>query len=481
MSSSDKFKKARDVFSANWLSSSPVRRKLQKIRSRSNPIIDADAQASSSAAHSSTRSVDVQPPRTAASASSGAANSVKLVSGADEVDHSQSTTHPPMPNAVSNMTISGSISTDSKNGAQARNHSNGDNFSGGPLQRTDHNDLALRTASNGNQNQKSYNMAPATSSSPPAHGSFPAGNGAYSNSDRLPLPRGATTPISTVRALSGQFGGARSQSNLREMNNDSASANSEWSSAVGGATTSGKSGRMIEKLMSERDTLRREKSALEAEKMELLRERAMAEELAENAQAKFAQELHEASTNSLLLKKRDRKVRDLQEKLEIERARAESFQESERVWKRELDKVKQESISRIAKAEDEARQNEVTIKIYQDTWKEKNQMIDKTRTKLNKDAKQHIQTVVAHADTLQQRDQIYEQSSKGLDELVEIQKQQAAVFADFKTKIDEDLSELKTQAARRKNEAELLQSEVKETCNKMAWVMNVKKNVSDAQ
>ena len=87
-----------------------------------------------------------------------------------------------------------------------------------------------------------------------------------------------------------------------------------------------------------------------------------------------------------------------------------------KIWN-EIDKIKQESTRRIVKAEDEARQSEVTIKIYQDTWKEKNQMIEKTKTKLTKDVKQHLQTVVGHADTFKQRDQIYEQSSNQLDGL----------------------------------------------------------------
>lgn len=481
----DKLKKGRDWVSARWppaMSSSPLAKPWQSspYGSRSNKKLGPEAQASSSiAAHSSTRSVDV-PPRSLASASSGAANSVKLVSGADDIDN-QSHTQLPMPQAISSMTLSSFMPKGSNEIAQSKNYSNGDNYTNSAIQPSDHNGLPLRSAPNGNQ--KCYNMASATTASPLVNGNSPVVNGSYS-SDRLPLPnnRGTAAPISTVRALSGQFGGARSHSNLRDVNNASeALPATEWSSAVGGATTSGKSGRMIEKLMGERDSLKRDKAALEMEKMELLAHVSMADEKAQRQLSENATELHEAAMNKMLLKKRDRQVAEMKEKIEIERHRADQAVESERVWKTSLEKLEDESKHKVASAEERALHAEGYAKLMDNHWKEEKAKVDKIRAKLDQDVKDHLRNVVAHTDTLAQRDQIYDQANKKMEELQDNQKLQAAIYESFKTNIDQDLSQLKAEAAAREAEAEEMEGEVKKTCDKMKWVMNVKKNVKDAE
>ena len=458
-----------------WLKKNKDRAASPDRRANPNPV-RSDGKAGvapgspSVTSHKSNRSVDA--PKTTASASVANNNSVKLVLGSDERSANIGIS---MPAGLTYFT--------DKNGqinAQASNSSINDNFTNSTMLHSDHKGLPLRSAPNGAQ--KSYNVGASAS----IYGSSPGQNGSHSNTGRLPLPNNLSSPapISTVRALSGQFGGARSHNNLRDANataSDAASTISEWSSAVGGASNSGKSGRVIEKLMAERDTLKRENALLKQEKTDWLAERGMAEEKVARQLNEAEMELHEAQGNKLLLKKRDRQVGELKDKVEKERDRADEAVEHERTWKRKLEELQDSSKQTIARLQEQLAMESNSNAMLSRHWKDEKERINAMRTKLQKDVKAHLQTVVAHADTNNQRDQVQEESQKQIDGLNRINKEQAKVFKDYKAKIDRDLAQIKADADARVAETERLIKEVMETTDKMKWVMNVKKNVKDAE
>ena len=439
---------------------------------RSDPKAGVAPGSPSVTSHKSNRSVDA--PKTTSSAPVANNNSVKLVPGSDERSANIGI---PMPAGLTYFT-----DKNDQIKAQASNSSINDNFTNSTMPHSDHDGLPLRSAPNGAQ--KSYNMGASAS----MYGSSLGQNGSYSNTGRLPLPNNLSSPapISTVRALSGQFGGARSQNNLRDANanamgSDAASTISEWSSAVGGASNSGKSGRVIEKLMAERDTLKRENALLKQEKTDWLAERSMAEEKVARQLNEAEMELHEAQGNKLLLKKRDRQVGELKDKVEKERDRADEAVEHERTWKRKLEELQDSSKQTIARLQEQLGMESNSNAMLSRQWKDEKEKINAMRTKLQKDVKAHLQAVVAHADTNNQRDQVQQESQTQIDELNRVNKEQAKVFNDFKAKIDQDLEQIKADADARVAEAERLIKEVMETSDKMKWVINVKKNVKDAE
>ena len=150
--------------------------------------------------------------------------------------------------------------------------------------------------------------------------------------------------------------------------NTNGDASPVWSSAVGRATT-GKSGRVIERLMNENDRLLREK------KLATVR---LEEEMKRGDSARLALESLQISNGNMssvheadmaLLLKRDRKIQELKEELKAERARREKAEADARDTKRERDETV-DSVRRVAiKDQEVAKRASSQYEVLSRSWK----------------------------------------------------------------------------------------------------------------
>jgi hypothetical protein len=91
--------------------------------------------------------------------------------------------------------------------------------------------------------------------------------------------------------------------------------NAQWSSAVGHATTGGKSGRVIEKLMADSDRLKRELKEQVIKAEELQRSLQTYKPRIEALQTENENLSHARGVDQALLARRDRMIADLKEEL----------------------------------------------------------------------------------------------------------------------------------------------------------------------
>ena len=196
-----------------------------------------------------------------------------------------------------------------------------------------------------------------------------------------------TLPVANgmVRNISAEFGPMRTYNNTPQTS-ISVEANgitctspgSQWSSAVGRASL-GKSGRVIEKLQNENDTLKRELQSERNRADEMRKGFMLAEEKLGYTIEAYEKRLLHADNNEALLKRQDGRLALLKEHLDSERARADAAVESEGSWRAELDKTLEESHAKVeesnAKAEVaqmQAMMMESRNKVLEGHWKNKN-------------------------------------------------------------------------------------------------------------
>lgn len=149
---------------------------------------------------------------------------------------------------------------------------------------------------------------------------------------------------------------ARSPSILADTLDGQVNSPPVWSGAVGRATLSGKTGRVIEKLMADIDKLRRELKAeialrQEVERREETRKAALDSLREENENLALSMNL-----DGSCLRRRDRKIDELRTELLIERQRREVAETKAREAVSAREKMEESSRKSISEAQEAARQ-----------------------------------------------------------------------------------------------------------------------------
>ncbi|KAK5717726.1 mother-specific HO expression [Elasticomyces elasticus] len=124
--------------------------------------------------------------------------------------------------------------------------------------------------------------------------------------------------------------------------NDSPSTTATWSSAVGHATTAGKSGRVIERLMAENDKLKRELELTNLRAQELEKSLSMCRPQMEALRQENENLGHARGVDSSLLSRRDRKIEDLKADNVAKTERMEKAEGLVRQLQRDVEEVRGE-------------------------------------------------------------------------------------------------------------------------------------------
>ncbi len=425
------------------------------------------------ASQNSRPSLDPGSPRTPSTMSNAAVNSVKLVADDSENDNDHKL---PMPKSVSRFTLSDKLS----NGHSANN-----NTTNSP-DNANNNREAMSQAQSHNNNPPPLNASNGTTTS---YKMSPMGGGhEYQSNDRLALPRANTnSTLSSVRMISAEFGGSRvrSKSPIPEADTSShggpaSPAPSDWSAAVGGAAM-GKTSKVIEKLMGERDALKRN---LQVEKLNAEEARTalkMTEERLDSINEEHATELHEAGINKTLLKKRDRQLADLKDRVDIERGRAEAALERERVWKDTLEKTEAECKRNVDEATNRAVLAEGRHNAISSHWGDQGATVSQAVTKHKKDIKEILRLRIKDAERMDELQQLCDQQEKALASLQQEKEKIAIAAKTYQEAQEKSLAGIKNDAKEREEAQQKTIEEATEVLHKLKWALNVKENVKGAK
>ena len=304
-----------------------------------------------------------------------------------------------------------------------------------------------------------------------------------------PTPTNPSLPPLTsrnniVRQISSEFGGIRSYTTGSLQSTDPATSpnggDGQWSAAVGRANL-GKSGRVIEKLMGEVDSLKRQ---LNFEKLR-------ADE-AERAY-KSAKSLHDAQSNKLAtieqqhtnlessVRLQERVNGQLKFKIVESRSAADRAKQDAEKWAEEAQKVESEYQVLAEKMITRAELAEGRSNALESHWADQRAEQDRRHAKMRAEI-EHIVALRCEDDRLiQLLKQVSEQQAKEFERVVKEKEEISAVHERYKIEQEAVLCDMKNRLIDQGDRMEEGLRESKEVLGKLNWALNVKKNVSDAQ
>ncbi|KAL8826332.1 MAG: hypothetical protein Q9191_003863 [Dirinaria sp. TL-2023a] len=253
-----------------------------------------------------------------------------------------------------------------------------------------------------------------------------------------------------------------------------------WSAAVGRASL-GKSGRVIDRLMGENDRLRREQTLTTLKLEEEVKRRESARSALEtlrnrNEHLEFEHE-HEETTR----KKTDLKITDMKADLEAERSRRANAEAEARITRREaqesVDKHKKQAMDALDAQRQATTQYDVLAKAMKNMEEGYKRQIQKLRS----DVKAHNDEIAKEKQTVSHHKVITEQMKRELDKSVATNSKLMSIFEAYKTEQARSLKDIKERAERNGTAHEEVLKEIESVLGQMRYVINVKRDVKDAE
>lgn len=254
----------------------------------------------------------------------------------------------------------------------------------------------------------------------------------------------------------------------------------QWDSTIGKAGL-GKTGRVINKLVSDNDALKRDLQIERLRAEESKQAAKLIEDKMERLVSEYEGRLLEANVAKTLLARKERQVESLQSAVELEKRKTEAAMQRERNWRDELEKVQSQSAVQVEEATAYATLMEGRYNTISSHWKNQGEEVGRAMSKM----RHKIRNIVEerrHDDVkIQTLRDLCEQQDSNITQLWREKEAIARKFEEYKQLQDDDLRDIRTNAKAREEEQERILEESREALNKLNWALNVKKNVKGAQ
>ncbi|MCJ1388038.1 hypothetical protein MMC18_000882 [Xylographa bjoerkii] len=300
---------------------------------------------------------------------------------------------------------------------------------------------------------------------------------------RTPRRDGATPTKQPRPTVSSQYGAVSSPdlSNYLGDRSKPPTPSDDWSSAVGRASTGGKSGREIEKLNSQKSKLYREVQALTTARDEALRGGESARMLVESLQSINANLTSICESSSTALSRKDRKIEELKAELKSERERRETAVQQLKEVARERDEVVVAYKKEVLEAKEVARKMACQYDVLSTSLRGLDAGFRRQTARLEEEVKNLQQEQVAANARLDELSIVsthlsYENNTinKAYQDLVE-------QFEEYKQENEDGLQDIKKRSEKSNLANEKALQELNSVMGQMKHVINVKRDVKGAE
>ncbi|KAK4451693.1 hypothetical protein QBC34DRAFT_400508 [Podospora aff. communis PSN243] len=285
----------------------------------------------------------------------------------------------------------------------------------------------------------------------------------------------ATATSSTIQSYheSHHLGSAASHNDLSESQHG-------WDSTVGKAGL-GKTGRVINRLVSDNEALKRDIKIERLRAEESKQTARLLEDKLERIVSDYESRLLEANVTKTLLARKERQVESLQSSVELEKKRAVDARERERIWKEEMEKVRTESLRKVDEATNYAALVEGRYNAISSHWKDQGEEVKRTVTNMKTEITELLEERRKDDDRIGTLRDLCDQQDGNIRELQAQKEEIAAQFERYKAEQEAALREIKEKAAQREREQEAMLRESKEVLDKLKWALSVKEKIEWAQ
>ncbi len=257
-------------------------------------------------------------------------------------------------------------------------------------------------------------------------------------------------------------------------------SNGGWDNSVGKAGL-GKTGRVINRLVSDNEALKRD-IQIERLRAEESRQAArLLEDKLERVVSDYESRLLETNVTKTLLARKERQVESLQDAVELERKRAVDAADRERVWKDEMEKARADAKRQVEEATNHAALCEGRYNAISSHWKEQGEEVKRSMGKMREEVKELVVERKKDDEKIETLRELCDQQDGNIRELTRQREEIEAQFERYKREQEGALIEIKRKADQREREQERILMEAKEALDKLRWALNVKEKISWAQ
>ncbi|KAF4505025.1 hypothetical protein G6O67_007021 [Ophiocordyceps sinensis] len=253
-----------------------------------------------------------------------------------------------------------------------------------------------------------------------------------------------------------------------------------WDSTIGKAGL-GKTGRVINKLVSDNDALKRDVRIERLRAHEAKEAAKLVEDKTERIISDYEARLLEASVTKTLLTRKERQVATLTATVDAEKKKAAAALEREKNWQLELDKVKTESALQIEEATSYAQLMEGRYNAISSHWRDQGDDVKRALSRIKGDIGFIVEERKLDDDKIQTLRDLCEQQDNNIKELRREKDDISRLFDEYKQTQEDDLRDIRLNASRREEEQERVLDESRQALAKLKWALNVKQNVKDAR
>jgi chromosome segregation ATPase len=253
----------------------------------------------------------------------------------------------------------------------------------------------------------------------------------------------------------------------------------QWSSAVGRATT-GKSGRVIEKLMAENDRLRRELKLETLRREEEQKRGEMARGKMESLQNLNDNLIHQTNVDKASLARRERKIEDLKADIETERKRRVEAESGLKQVQRESDATIQELKSNLVSESEKARKSSSQYDVLASSWKQLDDGYRRKTDAFRKELQQLKEEKNEDRAKLARLEIIVEQQRQEVEKMRLVKERMERQYEDYIEEAETSTRDMKEKAGKNERENEKALEETKKVLGELRYLINLKKFVRDA-
>jgi chromosome segregation ATPase len=252
-----------------------------------------------------------------------------------------------------------------------------------------------------------------------------------------------------------------------------------WDSTIGKAGL-GKTGRVINKLVSDNDSLKRDLKLEKLRADEARQSAKLLEDKMERMISDYESRLLEANVTKTLLARKERQVETLTASVGLEKSRADSALERERGWRDEMEKMRASTTRQVDDAAAHAALMEGRYNAIASHWKDQGDDVKKAHLKLRSEIAGLVAERRSDDEKITTLQDLCDQQDGNIRELRRQRDDMAAAFEEYKRQQEGLLAGIKEAAAQRELDQERMLAETREVLHKLKWALNVKENVKDA-
>ncbi|KAK0669363.1 hypothetical protein QBC41DRAFT_109774 [Cercophora samala] len=253
-----------------------------------------------------------------------------------------------------------------------------------------------------------------------------------------------------------------------------------WDNSVGKAGL-GKTGRVINRLVSDNESLKRDIKIERLRAEEARQQAQLLKDQLDRTTREHESQMLDVNVTKTLLARKERQVEALQQTVELERTRAVSATDRERIWKEELEKVKAECKRQVEEANNQVLLTDGRYNALASHWGGEGERYKKRTDKMKKEFEELSEKRREDDEKIRRHEQMIDQMYVEIDDLEKQNRALWEMFERYKKEKDESLRGMTEKNFKQAEELQRTIEEAKEARDKLRWALNVKENVKGAK